>query len=242
MELRFAASIGLPLMLGHPSGIFGSSGLLYRSNKLMFDRQTDSLWNQFTGAPVAGPLRGSGVELKIRPVAITSWADWRAAHSETKVLALDTGHARDYRSGVVYAAYFASPDLMFPAIVRNEENLRRKDYVFGMREAGGAKAWPLSAFKDGAVINDEVGLKQVVLIGDAATRAVRAYYREGHSFEKTGSLRQLQGSAGNIWTVEEAFLVAPDGTRLARAPGHISYWFAWDGYLGVRSELYEAEK
>jgi hypothetical protein len=220
--------------------IFGSSGLLYRSNKLMFDRQTDSLWNQFTGEPVTGPLRGSGIELKIRPVAITSWADWRARHPDTKVLSLDTGHTRDYGSGVVYAAYFASPDLMFPTIVHNEEQLRRKDYVFGMREAGSAKAWPLSAFEDGAVINDTVGLKPVVLVGDAATRTVRAFYRDGYTFEKTDEPRRLKGPRGQVWTVEEAFLVGPDGTRLARAPGHISYWFAWDGYLGVRSELYEA--
>ena len=53
--------------------VFGSSGLLYRSNKLMFDRQTDSLWNQFTGEPVVGPLVDSGIVLKIRPVVITSW-------------------------------------------------------------------------------------------------------------------------------------------------------------------------
>ncbi len=57
--------------------VFGSSGLLYRSNKLMFDRETDSLWNQFTGVPVVGPLVDSGIELKIRPVVITSWAVWQ---------------------------------------------------------------------------------------------------------------------------------------------------------------------
>jgi hypothetical protein len=39
---------------------FGSSGLLYRSNKLMYDRQTGSLWNQFTGRPVLGALTLSG--------------------------------------------------------------------------------------------------------------------------------------------------------------------------------------
>ena len=35
--------------------VFGSSGLLYHSNKLMFDRETDSLWNRFSGKPVVGP-------------------------------------------------------------------------------------------------------------------------------------------------------------------------------------------
>ena len=97
--------------------VFGSSGLLYRSNKLMFDRQTRSLWNQFTGEPVNGPLVDSGIRLKIRPVAITTWQDWRNTHPNTTVLALETGHFRDYGSGVVYRDYFRSPDLMFPALV-----------------------------------------------------------------------------------------------------------------------------
>ncbi|MDG2286402.1 MAG: DUF3179 domain-containing (seleno)protein [Alphaproteobacteria bacterium] len=120
--------------------VFGSSGFLYRSNKLMFDRQTDSLWNQFTGKPVPGALRNSGIALKIRPVVITTWKDWSARHPDTTVLSLDTGHRRDYGSGVVYAAYFNSPDLMFPAGVKNEKRVLRKDYVFGIRAPGGAKA------------------------------------------------------------------------------------------------------
>lgn len=51
---------------------FGSSGFLYRSNKLMYDRETNSLWNQFTGQPVVGELVSSEIELKVRPVAITT--------------------------------------------------------------------------------------------------------------------------------------------------------------------------
>ncbi|HMB48366.1 MAG TPA: DUF3179 domain-containing protein, partial [Afifellaceae bacterium] len=150
--------------------VFGSSGFLYRSNKLMFDRETDSLWNQFTGKPVVGPLVGSGIELKIRPVTITSWRRWKELHPDTKVLSLETGHRRDYGSGVVYQAYFASPDLMFPTIVRNEESVRRKDFVFGIRDVAAAKAWPVSAFATRPVINDAVGSRNVVLIGDAETR------------------------------------------------------------------------
>jgi hypothetical protein len=101
--------------------IFGSSEFLYRSNKLMFDRETDSLWNQFTGKPVSGPLRDSGIELKIRPVVITTWKDWLDRHPDATVLSLDTGHRRDYGSGVVYKRYFDSPDLMFPVVVENED-------------------------------------------------------------------------------------------------------------------------
>lgn len=217
--------------------VFGSSGFLYRSNKLMFDRETNSLWNQFTGEPVGGPLRGSGIELKIRPVTITSWKDWRSSHPDTKVLSLNTGFRRDYGPGVVYRDYFASPDLMFPTIVGDENVVRRKDYVFGIREFGAAKAWPVETFRDRSVLNDAIGGRNLVLVGDAATRTVRAYERGDAVFSDRLDGDRLEGPGG-AWTLTEDSLVGPDGIALARVPGHISYWFAWDGYLGVESELY----
>jgi hypothetical protein len=217
--------------------VFGSSGFLYRSNKLMFDRETDSLWNQFTGQPVSGPLVNSDIKLKIRPIIITSWKRWKASNPQTKILSLTTGFSRNYDSGNVYNAYFASPDLMFPTIVRDESVLKRKDYVFGIRDFGVAKAWPISAFQTGKVINDTIGSKNLVLIGDTATRSVRAYQRENQTFVKTDKYDQLND--GEVtWKISEDKLTAADGKTLPRVPGHIAYWFAWDGYLGNGSELY----
>ena len=217
--------------------VFGSSGLLYRSNKLMFDRETKSLWNQFTGEPVVGPLAQSDIRLKIRPNTITSWADWKANHPETNVLSLETGYSRNYGSGVTYQAYFASPDLMFPAVVGDESQVRRKDYVFGIRDVGAAKAWPIKAFDNQPVINDRVGFKHVVLIGDTKTRTVRAYERmPDEAFEMSGD-KFL--SKNREWLVKEDFLVSKDGKeKRARVAGHVAFWFAWDNYLGVESELY----
>ena len=90
------------------------------------------------------------------------------------------------------------------------------------------------------VINDAVGLREVVLVGDTATRTVRAYDRSGRIFEATAEGNELRGPGG-IWKVEEEMLVGPDGTRLARVPGHVAYWFAWNGYMGVQSELYGSQ-
>ncbi|MCF6321686.1 MAG: DUF3179 domain-containing protein [Rhizobiaceae bacterium] len=217
--------------------VFGSSGFLFRSNKLMFDRETDSLWNQFTGKPVSGPMVKNDINLKIRPVIITSWERWIASNPETKVLSIKTGYSRDYGSGQVYSEYFASPDLMFPAIVGDESKIKRKDYVFGIRDVGIAKAWPITAFKDIRVINDAIADRNLVLVGNAATRSVRAYERGERTFEISEQVEQLYDGA-TMWQITEDALKASDGQTLARVPGHIAYWFAWDSYLGANSELY----
>jgi hypothetical protein len=215
--------------------VFGSSGFLYRSNKLMYDTATHSLWNQFTGRPVVGPLTGSGIVLKTRPVVIASWADWRERHPGTKVLALETGHRRDYSSGAAYGRYFASPELMFPTNV-DQSRLRQKDYVFALRSSGAEKAWPLTLFEGGAVINDRAGVLDIVLIGDAATRTVRAYRSEGLAFEKGPAADQVKRGQ-EVWRVTEEALIGPGGRSLSRLPGHVAYWFAWSGYFGRDGEL-----
>ena len=216
--------------------VFGSSGFLYRSNKLMFDRATLSLWNQFTGKPVTGKLADSGIELVQRPVVISRWDDWRNANPETQVLALETGFRRDYGSGVVYQDYFASEDLMFPA-VSDQTRQKQKAYVFGIRRFGAAKAWPLSAFAKTPVINDSVADFPVVVLGDADSRSARAYERGGLTFAlKAG---QVISSDGAVWQRGEEALLAADGRSLPRVAGHVAYWFAWNGYLGDGAELYQ---
>lgn len=218
--------------------VFGSSGFLYRSNKLMFDRKTNSLWSQFTGKPVVGPLVGSGFELKQRPVVITTWAEWKTQNPLTLVLDLNTGYSRDYGSGVVYKDYFASEDLMFPVQV-DETRQKAKEYVFGIREFGASKAWPLKAFTDNPVINDTIGGKAVVLVGNAKTRTVRAYEREEFEFTRDAD-GVLKSQGGASWVQDENGLTNAADKTLPRVAGHIAYWFAWNGYLGAVSEVYES--
>ncbi len=215
--------------------VFGSSGFLYRSNKLMFDRETHSLWNQYTGKPVVGPLVDSGIELQQRPVVITTWESWKASHPDTKVLSLDTGYRRNYGSGVVYREYFASPDLMFPALVDQSDH-RQKDYVFAVRQFGAARAWPLDAFARTRVINDAIANRPLVLIGNEDRRTVRAYERKSNRFSVSEG--GLVDQSGQKWTMTEEALVGPDGAQLPRVAGHISYWFAWDNYLGDAATVY----
>jgi hypothetical protein len=208
---------------------FGTSGLLYRSNKLMYDRATDSLWSQFNGRPVMGPLTGSNIELKVLPLATAPWKVWRAKHPNTKVLAIDTGFNRNYAGDVAYKDYFASKDLLFPAATR-DHRLQPKDVVFGLRAAGGTKAWPLTAFAGGKIINDKVGFVDVVVVGNTEQRTVRAFEAKGHKFTPGNAPDLLRASDG-YWRITEDGLIASDGRTLARLPGHLAYWFAWSGYF-----------
>ena len=219
--------------------IFGSSGFLYRSNKLMYDKETNSLWNQFTGRPVVGKLTESGIVLKTRPVVITKWAEWKSSHPKTKVLALETGHRRDYSSGAAYSAYFNSPELMFPTNVRPSA-LAAKDYVFALRSSVIEKAWPLKRFQGGAVINDTAGVLPLVLIGNAETRTVRAYRSEGRIFRRSKNKDRV-AHGKDEWVITEDALVGPDGKTLPRLPGHIAYAFAWNGYFGENGQLATSE-
>ncbi|MEM7684059.1 MAG: DUF3179 domain-containing (seleno)protein, partial [Pseudomonadota bacterium] len=176
-------------------------------------------------------------ELKQRPVVIEPWVRWVARHPETKVLSLETGYDRNYGSGVVYDKYFRSPKLMFPAAV-DQTRLKQKDYVFGIRTFGAAKAWPVTAFEGGRVINDRVGEMNVVLVGDRLGRTVRAYARGDRVFGPGSRAAELYSGIEN-WTVSEEFLTGPNGQRAPRVAGHIAYWFAWDGYLGDIAEHYD---
>ena len=211
--------------------VFGSSGFLYRSNKLMYDQETHSLWNQFTGRPVVGELTGSGIELNILPVVTTTWGKWREQHPDTKVLSLDTGYTRDYSPGKPYGEYFASEELMFPALLE-DKRLKEKEQVFGLRITGSEKAWPLESFAGGKVINDRVGVIPIVLIGDKASRTVRAYRSEGREFKKAQKQLHTIKYEGKDWKVTETTLIGPQGENLSRLPGHLAYWFAWSNYLG----------
>ncbi len=217
--------------------VFGSSGFLYRSNKLMYDHTTHSLWNQFTGRPVVGKLTGSGIELEVLPLVTTSWRKWRERHPATKVLDVDTDFNRNYRPGAAYGRYFASSKLMFPVLVA-DESLKAKQEVFALRIIGAEKAWPLSAFENGRVINDRAGVIALVVIGDADTRTVRAYRSGGRTFQRAGDDLDQVSHEGELWRVDEDALRSSSGESLARLPGHLAYWFAWDNYLGD-AELFQ---
>ena len=228
---------------------FGSSGLLMRSNKLMVDRQTRSLWNQLTGRPVVGPLAEEAFRLRVLPSVVTTWEAWSRLHPETRVLSRNTGFDRPYEPGAAYGDYFASDGTMFPVAARSGE-LAPKARVFGIEREGLPKAFPLSALLAAGVVNDRAGDEPLVLVAtggrvdvqgrsvrSGAERAydvgaaVRVYARGARRFRAGASERELVDASGAAWRIGEDALVGPDGVRLPRVPGTLSYWFAWSSYF-----------
>ncbi|HEV7517889.1 MAG TPA: DUF3179 domain-containing protein [Thermoanaerobaculia bacterium] len=215
---------------------FGSSGFLYESNKLMFDRQTDTLWNQLTGEPVNGPLAETGLTLKRLPVVVTSWARWRGAHPETRVLDIHTGYDRDYTPGKAYGKYFASPDLMFPVWKRSQA-LPDKTWIFALLVGAAPKAYPLDALTRERVVDDTLGGTPVVLLADPGSREVRAYERGAFRFKPGKDTLAPVDPDGRPWRATEEALLGPGGERLPRLPGHLAYWFGWFSFY-PRTEIY----
>lgn len=111
---------------------FGTSGFLYRSNKLMYDHATKSLWSTFEGKPVVGPLVGQGIQLESLPIVTTTWGSWKARHPKTKVLSLETGHVRNYGEGVAYGDYFSTDELRF-TVPKLDPRLKNKDEVLALQ-------------------------------------------------------------------------------------------------------------
>ena len=216
---------------------FGTSGMLYRSNKLMYDRKTHTLWNQFTGVPAAGPLVGTDIRLELLPVVTTTWEEWLKAHPDTTVLDWEAMiyPARLYQSEwderSIYYGYRESPRTMFP-VWRQSDALTTKGQVIGLSINGETKAYPLEDLRKDTVVNDELGGEALVVVTTGHLGS-RAYQRGDATFsveagaERAGSV--IADSSGQLWRVEEDALVRDDdpSTQLARIPTHNAYWFGW---------------
>ena len=119
---------------------FGVSGLLYNSDVLLYDRQSESLWSQILAQAVTGPRKGD--RLTVVPSRMTSWADWRARHPDTLVLSESTGHDRNYGYNP-YADYLQSPQVYFP-VANTSDEFHPKEIVLGIEVDGKFKAYPAS--------------------------------------------------------------------------------------------------
>ncbi len=218
---------------------FGTSGLLYRSNKLMYDRTTRTLWNQFTGEPAWGELARQG--LRLRPIAstYTTWASWLAANPATSVLDIETGYRFDYAPGSAYAEYNASDVLIF-AVPVDDGRLAPRDVVFVVRTEDGVSAYAIADLRSLLVVNDRVGELPIAVVATAGGMGARAFERGERRFTPADGPGVLVDDSGGRWTVGEDALTGEEGETLPRVNGSNAFWFAVPNLVG-ESRLYGAD-
>lgn len=153
-------------LVGDRRRSFGVSGLLYQSDVLMYDRETESLWSQLKMEAFSGPEAGE--KLTLFPSEHMTWKAWKEKNPDSSVLSPETGHRRNYQ-GNAYASYFASDKTMFPVPMTRKE-LGNKDWVLGVVMDGEAQAYPVKELPDDKELRDTIAGKTVRLIWDADSR------------------------------------------------------------------------
>jgi hypothetical protein len=138
---------------------FGVSGRLYKSNVLLYDHQTESLWSQLREQAIAGPLAGN--QLKSISSFRMRWGAWLKRQPDTLVLSTETGFARNYRVDP-YSGYYNVGGLMFP-VGEVRTDLKTKTRVLGVITQSGTKAYPLDmlAQHNDSLLTDQIGQNAV---------------------------------------------------------------------------------
>ena len=157
---------------------FGVSGLLYNSDVLLYDRETESLWSQLKYQAVSGPLKGK--QLEMLNTANTTWAAWKQQHSNTLVLSEDTGYKRNY-SLDPYPDYQKTSAVFFP-VANESQEFHPKEMVIGIEVNGVTKAYPFSELeKTGkSVINDVVNGQQLKINYSAKNKSASIFDAQGN--------------------------------------------------------------
>jgi len=140
---------------------FGVSGLVYNSNFLLYDRETESLWLQFTGEAIAGPMAGKKLErIPIRQELLGSWLSRQPL---SRVLSRPRPTKIDYRYSR-YTRYMVQDKIVFPVTAR-DDRFHAKELVLGVVVDGRPRAYLGSLVtKAGGKVEDELGGKKVGLV------------------------------------------------------------------------------
>ena len=205
---------------------FGTSGKLYQSNLLMYDRWTDSYWSQGLGMAVTGKL--SGIQLKTIPFDVITWGDWKKLHPDSLVLTTDTGHFRSYATDP-YGDYYADPRIIFP-VDNMDDRMHPKEIILGFHEDGIYKAYKQNDVELHNVINDNIGETSLML--------VTLFSQNSRAFDRNlnGEILQFQYVDGKItdaktesvWSYDGLAISGPlEGNYLTRISMEPGFWFSW---------------
>ena len=233
--LAFAAADGGQLELG-------VSGRLYNNNLVMYDRRDgETLYPQLYFTGIHGSRKGES--LTLLPVVETTWRTWKRLHPDTEVVAGGT-YAESRYTRYPYGGYRTDDEFLIfslsPSIDRNRNTYAadygRKDPMLGVRLNGEPKAYLFDKMGRRAVINDEVGGVDIVVIWDEDSHLALPYSSvvDGQQLifdiapDDGFPFSLIDDETGSLWDINGVAIDGPlAGTQLAQVPAHNSFWFAW---------------
>jgi len=218
---------------------FGVSGLLYRSNLTMFDRETNSLWNQMLLGSQCGLERGE--ILSRLPITETTWGQWVTAHPTTTVLSVD--QSDDFVGYFVYpyGAYDdpnnGAVDFVAPGVTWRDDR-PPKELVLGVFKGDAALAFPFGLMAEVDVINDQIAGVPILVTFEKQFELATVFERRVDGEELTFRVNPDQpftftdDQTSSIWNSNGVATAGPrDSTRLGRyADSYVAFWFAWSLY------------
>ena len=220
---------------------FGTSGKLYNSNLVMYDRLTNSYWSQALGKAIVGEL--TGYELSTIPFDVIRWGDWKSLHPDSVVLTTNTGHIRAY--GVdPYGNYYTETRILFP-VENTDDRMHPKEIILGFNDGDVYKSYKQQDVESAVIINDQINNNPIFLVS--------LYPENARAFERTVDGKVLEfffkdesiidKETNSEWNYDGvAISGALVGTELNRIPFNPGFWFEWiafhpdtDVYVGLKS-------
>ncbi|MGI0043920.1 MAG: DUF3179 domain-containing protein [Nitrososphaeraceae archaeon] len=217
---------------------FGTSGKLYNSNLVMYDRTSDSLWSQALAQGIVGKY--AGVNLQRIPFDVANWKEWMELYPESKVLSRDTGSSRPYGADP-YGNYYTNSEVLFP-ISNQDDRLGPKEIVIGLENNGQYKAYKLQDIEDKKIINDKINNKTISLFS-AFPFMVRAFNPviDGQTLQFEYNPQNntfVDTQTSSEWNFEGVSIAGQlQGKQLNRLPLDHGFWFEWVAFH-PETELY----
>ncbi|PIR97503.1 MAG: hypothetical protein COT91_01270 [Candidatus Doudnabacteria bacterium CG10_big_fil_rev_8_21_14_0_10_41_10] len=151
---------------------FGTSGKLWNSNLVMYDRKTDSLWSQVLGEAIAGEK--TGTKLGIIPWDQMKFGIWKQKYPNGEVLSRDTGATKFY--GIdPYGDYYTNDKLLYSRVNNRDDRLIEKDNILGIVINGKPKAYLVDAVRAAGGVEDDFSGEKIFLEYDKELDAIRIF-------------------------------------------------------------------
>ena len=224
---------------------FGTSGMLRKSDLVMWDRQTESLWQQLTGEAIVGDL--TGMVLSMLPSKMISFSSFYETFPNGEVLSNETGYAREYGQNPYVGYDESSNPFMFYDTVDNRLEAMERVVAF-MHEDG--LAYSYSYLQKNRVVNTEIGGKPVVLFWSPGTASamhaseIRSSRDVGsvgvfspvldntlYNFSLNDEMAIIDNETGTVWShMGRGLSGALAGKELEPVLHFNHFWFAWQAF------------